>query len=59
MATYKILSDRISLGKKNTVLDETAFDDANVSALVEAGHIAPVSKSTKTETQETEETKDK
>jgi hypothetical protein len=56
MKTYKIMSERLSFGKKNTILDETAFDGANIEALIDAGHIAPVNKNIK---QESEEAKDK
>jgi hypothetical protein len=42
MATYKVLSDRLSDYKKDEVIDAKAFGDS-LSWLVEAGHIAEVS----------------
>lgn len=56
MATYKIISERLSVGKKNTVIDEDVLDGANIQALIDAGHIVPATKATK---QESEEVKDK
>ena len=43
MATYKVLSDRFSKGKKGATLDSEQLSGANISALVEAGHIAEIS----------------
>jgi hypothetical protein len=43
MATYKILTDNLVLGKKGATIDDTAFKDANIQALIDGGHIEPVS----------------
>ena len=56
MNTYKVLTDRLSVGKKNTTLDESALEGANIQALIDAGHIAPSPKNAK---QESDEIKDK
>jgi hypothetical protein len=42
MATYKVVSDRLSDFKKDEVIDAKAFGDS-LSWLVEAGHIVEVS----------------
>jgi hypothetical protein len=42
MATYKILSDRLTVGNKGQIIDETALEGANIAALIDGGHIAPV-----------------
>jgi hypothetical protein len=42
MATYKVLSDRFALGKQGETVDSALLDGCNISALVEAGHIAEV-----------------
>lgn len=55
MASYKVLSDRFSFGKKGEVLDSALLDGCNIGALVEAGHLAEVSaKVSKTVTSEQE-----
>lgn len=56
MANYKVNSDRLSIGKKDAVIDAAALADANIQALLDAGHIVPATKTTK---QESEEVKDK
>jgi hypothetical protein len=58
MATYKILSDRLSdLGKLGQTIDEEALQGANIEALISAEHIA-LSNSKKTEdVSENKETK--
>lgn len=43
MAQYKVLSDNCSLGDIGSVVDDSKFDGVNVEALVEGGHLAPVS----------------
>ena len=42
MTTYKVLSNRFSLGKKGETVDSALLDGCNISALVEAGHLAEV-----------------
>lgn len=42
MASYKVLSDRFALGKQGETVDSALLDGCNISALVEAGHIAEV-----------------
>jgi hypothetical protein len=50
MISYKILSDRLTIGKQGQTIDEEALDGANIQALVDGGHIEAVSpKSNKTE----------
>lgn len=43
MATYKVLSDRFVLANKGQTIDEDALEGANIQALIDGGHIAPVS----------------
>ena len=53
MASYKVLSDNFALGKQGEVLDSALLDGCNISALVDAGHLAEVSaKVSKTVTSE-------
>ena len=55
MTSYKVLSDRFSLGKKGDTVDSALLDGCNIEALVEAGHLAEVSaKVSKTVTSEQE-----
>ncbi|CAB4157143.1 hypothetical protein UFOVP691_5 [uncultured Caudovirales phage] len=55
MASYKVLSDNFSLGKQGELLDSALLDGCNISALVDAGHLAEVSaKVSKTVTSEQE-----
>jgi len=49
MTTYKILSDRMTVGKKGQSIDEAVLDGANIAALIDGGHIEPVSNTKKTE----------
>jgi hypothetical protein len=50
MSSYKILSDRLTIGKQGQTIDEEALDGANIQALVDGGHIEVViPKSNKTE----------
>lgn len=55
MASYKILSDRLTVGKQGQIIDEAQLEGANISALVEGGHIAPVANKTKEEVQESKD----
>jgi hypothetical protein len=60
MATYKVVSDRLTVAKKGATIDDTALEDANIQALIEAGHIEPVSVSKKQEDpSKQEDSKDK
>ena len=43
MTTYKVLSDRFSLGKKGETLDSALLVGCNIETLIEAGHLAEVS----------------
>jgi hypothetical protein len=60
MASYKVISDRLSATKKGATIDETALEGANIQALIDAGHIelAPVSKKQE-DSNKTEDSKDK
>lgn len=42
MAQYKVLSDRCGLGKKGSTVSVAEDSGINVEALIEGGHIAPV-----------------
>jgi hypothetical protein len=54
MTSYKVLSDRFSLGKKNETVDSDALVGCNIEALVEAGHLAEVNVKSKSATSEQE-----
>lgn len=54
MTTFKVLSDRFALGKKGDTVDSALLDGCNISALVEAGHLAEVSAKSKTVSSEQE-----
>lgn len=54
MTTYKVLSERFALGKKGDTVDSALLDGCNISALVEAGHLAEVSAKSKTVSSEQE-----
>ena len=56
MSSYKILSDRLTIGKQGQTIDEEALDGANIQALIDGGHIAIVSAK---KTEENTESKDK
>lgn len=49
MKQYKILSDRLVIGNKGQTIDEKALEGANISALIDGGHIEVVVVSKKTE----------
>lgn len=49
MATYKILSDRLVIGNKGQTIDEKALEGANIAALIDSGHIEPVTNIKKTD----------
>ena len=42
MTKYKIISANLKIGAAGETIDETDLVGCNISALVEAGHIAPV-----------------
>lgn len=42
MATYKVLSDRLTIASKGQTIDEKALEGANIEALIISGHIALV-----------------
>jgi hypothetical protein len=55
MTTYKVLSDNFALGKQGDTVDNALLDGCNISALVEAGHLAEIgAKVSKTVTSEQE-----
>jgi muramidase (phage lysozyme) len=55
MTSYKVLSDNFAVGKQGDTVDSELLDGCNISALVEAGHLAEVSaKVSKTVTSEQE-----
>jgi hypothetical protein len=47
MTTYKIISDKTSLGKSGETVSEAALVGLNVDALISGGHLEPVSISSK------------
>ncbi len=55
MNKYKILSDNLSVGEIGQTVDEEVFVGCNISALIEAEHIALVSGSKVSKKSETEE----
>ena len=56
MSSYKIISDRLTIGKQGQIIDDNALDGANIQALIDGGHIAIVSAK---QTPENTESKDK
>lgn len=54
MASYKVLSDNFSLGKQDDIVDSALLDGCNISALVEAGHLAEVNTKSKSVSSEQE-----
>lgn len=58
MTSFKILTDRLSDHKKGSTVDVEALSGANIQALIEGGHIAPVEK-TLTSKPDKEEPKEK
>lgn len=48
MAQYKVISDRIADKQVDDVVSDDDLAGANVEALIDAGHIAPIAKSSKT-----------
>ena len=56
MSSYKILSDRLTIGKQGQTIYDEALDGANIQALIEGGHIAIVGAK---QTSENTESKDK
>jgi len=56
MTSYKIISDRLTIGKQGQTFDDDALNGANIQALIDGGHIAIVSAK---QTSENTESKDK
>jgi hypothetical protein len=55
MTSYKVLSDNFALGKQGETVDSELLDGCNISALVDAGHLAEINaKVSKTVTSEQE-----
>jgi hypothetical protein len=42
MTTYKVLSNKLALGKQGETIDSDLLDGCNIQALVDGGHIAEV-----------------
>lgn len=55
MAKYKITSSKVSVGEIGQTVDSDALVGCNIEALIEAGHIEPVSVSKFSKKSETEE----
>lgn len=53
MATYKVTSDRTSLGSMGATVDDADLEGVNVAALIEGGHISEI-KTSKAETSKEE-----
>lgn len=43
MTSYKIISDNCTLGKQGSTVTEAELDGLNLQALLEGGHLEPVS----------------
>jgi hypothetical protein len=56
MASYKVVSNRLTIGEKDAIIDSKSLNGVNVEALLDAGHIVLATKTTKLDS---EETKDK
>ena len=54
MATYKIVSDNTTLGKSGDSVDDAALEGLNVDALIQGGHIQPVSQPRRQEKKDAE-----
>lgn len=54
MSTYKINSDRLSVGKKGETVSTHDLVGLNVDALISAGHLEPVSLTKKSDKKEQE-----
>jgi hypothetical protein len=59
MTQFKVLSNRVADEEQGSTIDAQALEGANIQALIVGGHLAPVTKTTKTETDKTEDSKDK
>jgi hypothetical protein len=51
MRSFKILSDRLTIGKQGQTIDEDALDGANIQALLDGGHLEAVGVKTKSQSQ--------
>jgi hypothetical protein len=47
MTTYTVISDRLDGYKSGDTVSASALESANIDALVEAGHLTPVSAASK------------
>jgi hypothetical protein len=55
MTTYKVLSDKCTLGKQGDSINGDDFEGFNIAALVDGGHLAEVNvKVIKQESKETD-----
>ncbi len=55
MDKFRILSDKVTVGEVGQTVDADAFDGCNISALIDAGLIAPVAVSKVSKKSDTEE----
>jgi hypothetical protein len=55
MSKYKIVSSKLAVGKIDDTVDEEVFDGCNIGALIDAGHIVPVSFAKVSKKSETEQ----
>ena len=53
--TFKVLTNRFANHKKGSTIDGDALVGANIQALIEGGHIAPVEKTPKPDKEEPKE----
>jgi hypothetical protein len=42
MITYKVLSNKLALGKQGETIDSDLLDGCNIQGLIDGGHIAEV-----------------
>jgi hypothetical protein len=60
MASYKVLTDNLVIAQKGATVDDSALAGANIQALIEGGHLEPVSVSKKQEdSNKSEDSKEK
>jgi hypothetical protein len=43
MASFKVISDNCTLGNQGSIVTEAELEDVNLQALLEGGHLEPVS----------------
>ena len=51
MSSFKILSDRLTVGKQGQTIDVDALEGANIQALLDGGHLEAVGVKTKPQSQ--------